>query len=82
MQSLNSGETVDPSGIVERVEDTSMLTDNRVTRELLRILLLTTDSSCRQVIIDYLLRHHMHIDLDLPILALLPFGDQSTGILS
>lgn len=72
VQSLNSGEAVDPSGIVERVEDTSMLTDNRVTRELLRILLLTTDSSCRQVIIDYLLRHHMHIDLDLPILALLP----------
>ncbi|EFO64510.1 Hypothetical protein GLP15_964 [Giardia lamblia P15] len=72
VQSLNNGEAADLSGVMERVENTSMLTDNRVTRELLRILLLTTDSSCKQAIIGYLLRHHMHIDLDLPIFVLLP----------
>ena len=73
VQALNSGQVaVDLSGVVERIEDASMLTDNRITRELLRILLLTSDDSCKQAIISYLLRHHMHIDLDLPILSLFP----------
>lgn len=72
VQALNSSQPVDLSGVVERANDTDMLTDNRVTREFLRILLLTDDDSCKQVIVDYLLRHHMHVDLDPPILSLLP----------